>query len=126
LEGWDRQNACPSWTGLVQAECLSQRDRVGTGTWYRHAVCTKPVPLGQGKVERDLSPVPGTGHVSTLEAVPVPGTGSIPTLEACPCPGTGSIPMMEPVPVQPVPTCPIKWDYKAVQYSQKPDLVLSG
>jgi len=46
--------------------------------------------------KRDLSPVPRTGH--------------IPTLEACPClcprdpvpvsvPGTGSIPTMEPVPV---------------------------
>ena len=27
----------------------------------------------------------------------------------------GSIPTMEPVPVQPVLTCPIKWDYKAVE-----------
>jgi len=82
---------------------------------YRHAACCKPVSLGQGMVKRDLSPVPWTGHILTLEAVPVPGTGSIPTLEACPCPGTGSIPMMEPVAVQPVTTCLIKWDYKAVE-----------
>jgi len=27
-----------------QTECLSQWDRFGTGTWYRHAACTKPVP----------------------------------------------------------------------------------
>jgi len=82
---------------------------------YRHTTWCKPVSLGQGKVKRDLSPVPWTGHIPTLEAVPVPGTGSIPTLEACPCPGTGSIPTMEPVAVQPVPTCLIKWDDKAVE-----------
>jgi len=40
---------------------------------YRHAACTKPVLLGQGKIKRDLSPVPETGH------------WHIPTLKACPC-----------------------------------------
>jgi len=39
-----------------------------------------------------------------------------PTMEACPCPGTGSTPTMEPVPVQPVPTFPIKWNYKAIEF----------
>jgi len=35
-------------TGLVRAECRSQWDRFGIGTWYRHAACTKPVP-GKGR-----------------------------------------------------------------------------
>ena len=94
-------------------------DRLCLSQWDRHAACTRPVPLGLGKVKRDLSPVPWTGHwhIPTMEAVPVrvPRTGSIPTLEACPCPVTDSIPTMESVPVQPVPTCLIKWEYKAVQ-----------
>jgi len=58
---------------VVQAECMYH---FGTGrvpvpcvtdTWCRHAVSTKPVTLGQEKVKRHLSPVPGTDHIPTLE-----------------------------------------------------------
>jgi len=79
----------PDWDRL----CLSQ--------WDRQAACTKPVPLGLGKVKRDLSLSHGTSH--------------IPTLEAFPCPGTSSIPTIQLVPVPLVPNCPTKWVYKAVQ-----------
>jgi len=41
-----------------------------TGTWYRHAACTKPVPLEQGKDKRVLSSVPGRDHTYTLETCP--------------------------------------------------------
>ena len=67
----------PLGTGRVPVPCI-------TGTWYRHATCTRPVPLRQGKIKRDLSHVRGTGH--------------IPTLEACPCPGDRR--------AYPSPTCP--------------------
>ena len=52
---------------MGRAECLSEWDRFGTGkvsvlvgqVWYRHIVRARclyqPVPLGQGKVKRDLS-----------------------------------------------------------------------
>jgi len=87
LEGWDRNSACPSGTGLVQAN--------GTGTLL--------VPnLSHCDRERSKE----TCHLSQGQViyprwrpVPVPGTGSVPTLEACPCPGTGPIPTMEPVSV---------------------------
>ena len=50
-----------TWEQLVHAEYLSKWERFGTGrvpvpfgtgTWYSHAACTKPVPLGQGKVKK--------------------------------------------------------------------------
>ena len=55
----------PLGIGRVPVPC-------GAGTWYRHAACTRPVPLGQGKVKSDLSPVPETGHIHTLETCPCP------------------------------------------------------
>jgi len=57
---WYRQSACTTWYAMI---CRR----------YRHVACTKPVPLGQGKIKRDLSPVPGTGH------------WNIPILKDCPC-----------------------------------------
>jgi len=68
--------------------------------WDRQAACTKPVPLGLGKVERDLS----LSH----------GTRQIPTLQAFSCPRTSSIPTMKLVLVPLVPTCPTKRVYKAM------------
>jgi hypothetical protein len=78
-------------------------DRLCLSQWDRQAACTKPVPLGQGKVKRDLFLSNGTSH--------------IPTMEAFPCPGTSSILTMEIVPVPLVPTCPTKWVYKTVDVS---------
>ena len=73
-------------------------DRLCLSQWDRQAACTKPVPLGLGKVKKDLSLSHGTSH--------------IPTLKAIPCTGTSSIPTMELVPVPLVPTFPTKWVYK--------------
>ena len=58
----------------------------GTSIWYRHAACTKPVPMGQGKVKRDLSPVPGTGQIPTQEACPCPRDRLYTYDGACPSP----------------------------------------
>ena len=102
LEGWDRQSACPSGTGLGQAECLSQWDRFGTGKGQKRPV---PCPMDRSHTHAGgLSLSQGQALYPRWRPVPVLWTGSIPT--------------MEPVPVQPVPTCPIKWDYKAVESLQ--------
>jgi len=86
--------------GQATGTSTTCRDRLCLSQWNRKAACTKPVPLGIGKVKRDLSLSHGTSH--------------IPTLEAFPCLGTSCIPMMELVPVPIVPTCSTKWVYKAV------------
>jgi len=101
LEGWNRQSACLSGTGLVQAH--------GTGTlsvpnlphWDRER-SKETCPLSHGQViypRERLSLSQGQALYPRWRPVSVPGQ---------------AIPTMEPVPVQPVPTCPIKWDYKAV------------
>ena len=67
----------PHGTGTVPVPCCA-------GTWYSHAVCTKTVPPGQGKVERDLFPVSEAGHIPMLRLAPISGTGNIPTIEPVP------------------------------------------
>jgi len=94
---------CDKQLGPAQPVPMGQAnwDRLCLSQWDRQAACTKPVPLGLGKVKRDLALSHGTSH--------------IPKLEAFSCPGTSSIPTMELVPVPLVPICPTKWVYKAVQ-----------
>jgi len=108
------------------------------GRLWKGGACTKPVPLGQDTGTNTTCPS-GTGRLGQAVLVPVgkarclyqtcptgtgkgqkrpvlvPWTGHIPTLEACPCRRTSPMPTMEPVPVQLVPTCHTKWDYKAVK-----------
>jgi len=88
---------------------LSQWDRqIGTGCACFSGTGTLLVPnLSHWDRER------------SKETCPCPMDRSHPTLETCPCRRTGPVPTMEPVPVQPVPTCPTKWDYKAVETSQQ-------
>jgi len=57
-DGDGKESGRPS-SGVAR-RCLERfgTDRVpvllGIGTWYRLTGCTKPVPLGQGKVKRDV------------------------------------------------------------------------
>jgi len=107
---------CRLWKGgtctkpvpVASTTCLSGTGRLGQVVL---------VPVGQARCLYQTCPT-GTGK-GQKRPVPVPWTGHIPTLEACPWRRTGPMPTMEPVPVQLVPTCPTKWDYKAVEFFQK-------
>jgi len=107
LEEWYLYQTCPTGTSKT---CPS-----GTGRVPVPVGQVVLVPVGQARCLYQTCPT-GTGK-GQKRPVPVPWTGYTPMLESCPCRRTGSIPTMEPVPVQPVPTCPTKWDYKAVKVS---------
>jgi len=80
--------ACTKPVPLGQATGTSTTRPSGTSRLGRvvlvpvgQAGCLYQIPLGLGKVKRDLSLSHGTSHIPTLEAFPCPGTSSIPTME---------------------------------------------
>jgi len=88
LSHWDRHSACPtgtgcagpSRTGLVQIPCFKSwhLTKFRVIPYQRGPSCTKPVPLGQGKVKRDLSLSHGQVIYPHWRPVPVAGQALYP------------------------------------------------
>ena len=60
-------------------------NRLCLSHWHRQAGCTKPVPLGLGEVERDLSLCHGTSHIPMMEAFPCAMAQALYHDGACTC-----------------------------------------
>ena len=86
MEGWCLYQTCPTGTSHWDKHNLSQWDRqIGTGCACpsgTSCACPKPVPLGLGKVKRDLS-YTHAGGLSLLQDKPYDHDGTCPS-PTCP------------------------------------------